>query len=125
MSIASVFDVALVALILTIGASAILVRTAFAAVVMFVVYGLLLSMAWVRLHAVDVALTEAAIGGGMTGLLLLGAVARSRSVNVDSVRSCGYPAAPCRRCIVCAGRRRVLPLPSSIRRSPFRRSRRW
>ncbi|MGM4930447.1 MULTISPECIES: MnhB domain-containing protein [unclassified Tardiphaga] len=90
MSIASVFDVALVALILTIGASAILVRTAFAAVVMFVVYGLLLSMAWVRLHAVDVALTEAAIGGGMTGLLLLGAVARSRSVNVDSVRV-GYP----------------------------------
>jgi uncharacterized MnhB-related membrane protein len=86
MSIASVFDIALVALILTIGASAILVRTAFAAVVMFVVYGLLLSMAWVRLHAVDVALTEAAIGGGMTGLLLLGAVARSRSVNVDMVR---------------------------------------
>ncbi|QND73593.1 MnhB domain-containing protein [Tardiphaga robiniae] len=90
MSIASVFDIALVALILAIGASAILVRTAFAAVVMFVVYGLLLSMAWVRLHAVDVALTEAAIGGGMTGLLLLGAVARSRSVNVDSVRV-GYP----------------------------------
>jgi uncharacterized MnhB-related membrane protein len=104
MSIASVFDIALVALILTIGASAILVRTAFAAVVMFVVYGLLLSMAWVRLHAVDVALTEAAIGGGMTGLLLLGAVARSRSVNVD-MSAVALSGAPCRRCIVCAGRR--------------------
>ncbi|SFM05457.1 Uncharacterized MnhB-related membrane protein [Bradyrhizobium sp. NFR13] len=90
MSIASVFDIALVALILAIGASTILVRTAFAAVVMFAVYGLLLSIAWVRLHAVDVALTEAAIGGGMTGLLLLGAVARSRSDDVDRVRV-GYP----------------------------------
>ncbi|MGM4895214.1 MnhB domain-containing protein [Tardiphaga sp. 839_C3_N1_4] len=86
MSIASVFDVALVALILAIGASTILVRTAFAAVVMFAVYGLLLSIAWVRLHAVDVALTEAAIGGGMTGLLLLGAATRSRSDDVDRVR---------------------------------------
>jgi len=90
MSIASVFDIAVVALILAIGASTILVRTAFAAVVMFAVYGLLLSIAWVRLHAVDVALTEAAIGGGMTGLLLLGAVARSRSDDVDRVRV-GYP----------------------------------
>jgi len=90
MSIASVFDIALVALILAIGAATILVRTAFAAVVMFAVYGLLLSIAWVRLHAVDVALTEAAIGGGMTGLLLLGAVARSRSDDVDRVRV-GYP----------------------------------
>ena len=44
----------------------------------FVVYGLLLAIAWVRLNAIDVALTEAAIGGGMTGMLMLGAVARLR-----------------------------------------------
>ena len=39
---------------------------------------MLLAIAWVRLSAVDVALTEAAIGGGMTGMLMLGAVARLR-----------------------------------------------
>jgi len=78
MTILSLFDIGLVVLILGIGASAIAARTAFAAVIAFVVYGLLLAIAWVRLSAVDVALTEAAIGGGMTGMLMLGAVARLR-----------------------------------------------
>jgi len=78
MTIVSAFDIGLVVLILGIGASTIATRGAFAAVIGFVVYGLLLSIAWVRLSAVDVALTEAAIGGGMTGMLMLGAVARLR-----------------------------------------------
>jgi multisubunit Na+/H+ antiporter MnhB subunit len=53
-------------------------RDAFVAVAGFVVYGLLLSLVWVRLSGIDVALTEAAIGGGLTGALLLGAVGRLR-----------------------------------------------
>ena len=53
-------------------------RDAFLAVAGFVVYGLLLSLVWVRLAGIDVALTEAAIGGGLTGALLLGAVGRLR-----------------------------------------------
>ena len=48
------------------------VRQTFAAVVAFVVYGLTLTLVWVRLSAPDVALTEAAIGSGLTGVLLLG-----------------------------------------------------
>ena len=79
MTISSFLDVGLVVLILGIGASTIVARTAFSAAIAFVVYGLLLAIAWVRLNAVDVALTEAAIGGGMTGMLMLGAVARLRS----------------------------------------------
>ena len=42
----------------------------------FIAYGLLLSLAWVMLASVDVALTEAAIGGGATGILLLRVAAR-------------------------------------------------
>jgi len=56
----------------------VLARDAFVAVAGFVVYGLLLSLLWVRLAGIDVALTEAAIGGGLTGALLLGAVGRLR-----------------------------------------------
>jgi multisubunit Na+/H+ antiporter MnhB subunit len=56
----------------------VVVRDAFLAVAGFVAYGLLLSLVWVRLFGLDVALTEAAIGGGLTGALLLGAVARLR-----------------------------------------------
>jgi multisubunit Na+/H+ antiporter MnhB subunit len=91
MTILSAFDLGLVALILWIGASTIAAREAFTAVVAFVVYGLLLAIAWVRLSAVDVALTEAAIGGGMTGMLMLGAVARLRFANSNDTRT-GLPA---------------------------------
>ena len=87
MTILSVFDIGLVLLILGIGASTIAARDAFAAVIGFVVYGLLLSIAWVRLSAVDVALTEAAIGGGMTGMLMLGAVARLRLAKCNDTRA--------------------------------------
>jgi multisubunit Na+/H+ antiporter MnhB subunit len=87
MIISSFFDIVLVVLILGIGASTIAAREAFAAVICFVVYGLLLAIAWVRLSAADVALTEAAIGGGMTGMLMLGAVARLRSAEGSDIRT--------------------------------------
>ena len=87
MTILSVFDIGLAVLILGIGVWTIAAREAFAAVIGFVVYGLLLSIAWVRLSAVDVALTEAAIGGGMTGMLMLGAVARLRLAKGNDTRA--------------------------------------
>ncbi len=73
-----VFDTGLVVLVMAVAGWAILARDPFAAGVGFVVYGLLLALVWVRLAAVDVALTEAAIGSGLTGTLLLGAAARLR-----------------------------------------------
>ena len=60
-------------------------RDAFVAVAGFVVYGLLLSLVWVRLAGIDVALTEAAIGGGLTGALLLGAVGRLRGTEAAAL----------------------------------------
>jgi multisubunit Na+/H+ antiporter MnhB subunit len=53
-------------------------RGSFAAVAGFIAYGLLLTLVWVRLRGIDVALTEAAIGGGLTGALLIGAAVRLR-----------------------------------------------
>lgn len=41
------------------------------AVAMFVTFGLLVAIAWIRLGAPDVAIAEAAIGAGLTGALLL------------------------------------------------------
>lgn len=48
------------------------------AIVAFVSFGLLVALAWLRLASIDVALTEAAVGSGVTGLLLLRAEARLR-----------------------------------------------
>lgn len=69
----------LAALILALALVTIVAREVFAAIVSFIAFGLLLTLVWVQLHGVDVALTEAAIGGGLTGALLIGAAARLRA----------------------------------------------
>lgn len=69
-------DAALCALVLAVALATVLGHGVFRAIVFFVVYGLLLSLAWVRLGAVDVALAEAAIGAGLTGVLFLAAFGR-------------------------------------------------
>ncbi len=51
----------------------------FKAIVLFISFGLLMALAWVRLNAPDIALAEAAIGAGLTGALLLAALARLRA----------------------------------------------
>lgn len=68
----------LAALILGLAASTIVARRTFAAVASFMAYGLLLTLAWVQLQGVDVALTEAAIGGALTSVLLIWAATRLR-----------------------------------------------
>jgi multisubunit Na+/H+ antiporter MnhB subunit len=69
-------DALLAVAILTMATASVLARQAFTAVALFIAYGLLLSLAWVRLSAIDIALTEAAIGAGLSGVLLLGAARR-------------------------------------------------
>ncbi|MDL0431453.1 DUF4040 domain-containing protein [Marinobacter sp. TBZ242] len=60
----------------------------FRAVVVFMAFGVLMAVAWVRLHAPDIALAEAAIGAGLTGVLLLDAVSHlgSHSLEVQKQR---------------------------------------
>ncbi|WP_322516083.1 hydrogenase subunit MbhD domain-containing protein [Rhodopseudomonas palustris] len=65
------FDLVLCLLLIGVGLAAVLARDLFAAIVLFIVYGLFVAIGWVRLDAVDVALAEAAIGAGLSGVLLL------------------------------------------------------
>lgn len=51
----------------------------FKAIVLFIAFGLVMALAWVRLNAPDIALAEAAIGAGLTGALLLAAYAKLRN----------------------------------------------
>lgn len=68
------FDGLLGSALLATAAGALLSRDLFRGVVLFVVFGLLMAMAWIRLQAPDLALAEAAIGAGLTGALLLDAI---------------------------------------------------
>jgi multisubunit Na+/H+ antiporter MnhB subunit len=85
------FDLGLAGVLIAIAAGAIFARGAFVSLVLFMVYGLLLAIVWVRLSAVDVALTETAIGGGVTGMLLLGAASRLRATKGSAAKA-GFPA---------------------------------
>lgn len=73
-----VLDLVLILALLGTGAGTLVSRNLFRAVVLFIACGLLLSLCWVRLQAPDLALAEAAIGAGLTGVLLLDAVSHFR-----------------------------------------------
>lgn len=69
-------DGALVLLLLGLSVRILVGRELFEATVLFVAFGLALSLAWVRVGAPDLALAEAALGAGVTGALLLNAFHR-------------------------------------------------
>jgi energy-converting hydrogenase B subunit D len=71
MSPGLLLDALLVAVLLWLAWAALASRDLFRGIVLFIAFGLVLAMAWVRLGAPDVALAEAAIGAGLTGALLL------------------------------------------------------
>jgi uncharacterized MnhB-related membrane protein len=75
----ALFDVLLIGTLIWVAVAALAEAKLFKSVVMFVVFGLFLAIAWVRLGAVDVALAEAAIGAGVTGALMLDAVGHLRT----------------------------------------------
>lgn len=64
------FDGALVAGLLALAIHVVRERDERSAIIAFLAFGLLLGLGWVRFAAPDVALTEIAIGGGGTGILL-------------------------------------------------------
>lgn len=74
----ALLDLALAALLLMLAFRVVAEPDERSAIITFLGFGLLLGLAWVRLAAPDVALTEIAIGGGVTGILLLRAEAMLR-----------------------------------------------
>ena len=79
MSVQTAFELVLAAVVLGLAIWVVAARETSPAMVGFVAYGLLIALVWVALGAVDVALAEAAISGGLGGVLLLGAAALLRT----------------------------------------------
>jgi multisubunit Na+/H+ antiporter MnhB subunit len=65
------FDLTLALTLLVLGWKVLSVPNLFHGIVLFIAFGLLLALGWARLEAPDVALAEAAVGAGITGVLLL------------------------------------------------------
>jgi multisubunit Na+/H+ antiporter MnhB subunit len=97
-----VFDAVLGLLVLGIAAWTVAARQTFAAVAGFVAFGLLVAVVWVRLAAVDVALTEAAIGSGVTGAVLIAAAGRLGAGSGGRPAATGAVAAALSGAVACA-----------------------
>jgi multisubunit Na+/H+ antiporter MnhB subunit len=82
MSILSFLDTGLALLVVLVAVWTIAAQDLFASVVGYVAYGLLLALVWIRLYAPDVALTEAAVGSGVTGVLLITAGKRLGALKI-------------------------------------------
>ncbi|WP_349616416.1 hydrogenase subunit MbhD domain-containing protein [Azotobacter salinestris] len=68
-------------LLLGLAGGSLLVSSLYAGILLFMAFGLVLALVWARLGAPDLALAEAAIGAGLTGVLLFAALARQEQAD--------------------------------------------
>ncbi len=73
-----VLDIFLLLLVAATAIAVISVRSLFSATILAGVYSLLMALVWTNMHALDVAFTEAAVGAGISTILLLGALVRTK-----------------------------------------------
>jgi uncharacterized MnhB-related membrane protein len=71
-----VFDLLLALTLVGLAWTALTAKDLFKAIVLFISFGMLMAVAWLRLQAVDIALAEAAIGAGLTGAIFIMAIKR-------------------------------------------------
>lgn len=73
---ALLFDALLILGLVLLAWQAVSSEQLFRGIVLFIAFGLLMALAWLRLGAADVAMAEAAVGAGLTGVLLLNTLGR-------------------------------------------------
>lgn len=71
-------NLTLIVLLVSTAILAVRARDLLAAVIIFSVYSLIMALMWQRLQAPDVALTEAAIGAGVTTVLFVITIFKTR-----------------------------------------------
>jgi uncharacterized MnhB-related membrane protein len=90
------FDVVVALVLVVVAVQSLHAPNLFTGIAFFISFGLVMALAWVRLEAPDVALAEAAVGAGLTGVLLLDAARerKERTRRTASRRLVGAIAVP-------------------------------
>lgn len=78
-------DVAIPLFLVACGIAVILMKDLLSCIMIFSVYSLVMAIEWVRLNAVDVAITEAAVGAGISTVLFM--VVLSRTGNMEKEKN--------------------------------------
>jgi len=93
-----ILDVVLLALLVLTAIATVEMRNLYSAVMMFSIYSLLMACFWMTMDAVDVAYAEAAVGAGISTILLIGTLVLTGSQ--ETVRRAFSPAALA-ACLLC------------------------
>ena len=72
-------DIAIPLFLVACGIAVIMMKDLLSSIMVFTVYSLVMAIEWVRLNAVDVAITEAAVGAGITTVLFMAVLSKTRS----------------------------------------------
>ena len=65
------FECGLLLLLIAVGIAAMLQKNLLNTVLVFMAFGLVMSVIWILLRSPDLAITEAAVGAGVTGVLFI------------------------------------------------------
>lgn len=74
------FELLLLGLLVVCGISTCLSRNLLVSLVIFMAYGVIMSIVWVLLEAPDLAITEAAVGAGISSILLFITLKKIRDI---------------------------------------------
>ncbi len=80
-------DFILLFLLVVCAVAAIWMKDLLSAMIILAAYSLIMAAVWTRLNAVDVAFTEAAVGAGITAVLMIAALSRTRRTEKNGLNS--------------------------------------
>lgn len=66
-----IFTIAMLVFLVIASISVALIKDIFGAIIVFAVYSLIMALLWEQLNAPDLAITEAAVGAGVTTILFI------------------------------------------------------
>jgi len=76
-------DILLLLILVVCATAAVQMKDLLGATMILTIYSLIMAVVWMRLNAVDVAFTEAAVGAGITTVLLIATLSRTRGREED------------------------------------------
>ena len=79
-----VFKLILLSLLVICAVSATLSKRLLASVIIFMAYSLVMSIVWILLESPDLAITEAAVGAGVSGILFLMTLKKLHRTEIDT-----------------------------------------
>lgn len=79
-----VFEVILLVLLIVCAASACITKNLLASLIIFMAYSVIMSIVWALLEAPDLAITEAAVGAGVSSILLFVTLKKVRDIRKEA-----------------------------------------